>query len=230
VALLKVRHPVVPVALEPVKPPQPGSLLASASQSSEYPVAIGSVGGEPLPVPNEAKLGISMDGRRDIPRVASIRAGSGAARAGMLRGDLILSVNGQAVPTATALVELIGQYFPGDELLLEIARDDETLQLTARLSRLSDLDPSLAEFHNFMGGELSQRRTGFPRVLSHDSPILPNQCGGPVVDSQGNFVGINIARASRTASYLLLSQDLLPLLPKFGTTGEATRMVNLQGE
>ena len=53
------------------------------------------------------------------------------------------------------------------------------------------------------GGPFSDRRSGFPQVLPHDTPLQPKNCGGPLVDTEGRAVGINIARALRVTTYAL---------------------------
>jgi serine protease Do len=65
-----------------------------------------------------------------------------------------------------------------------------------------------------MGGPISLRRTNFPNVLQHDTVLQPEQCGGPVVDLDGNVVGINIARAGRVESYAVPAETILALLPR----------------
>ena len=65
---------------------------------------------------------------------------------------------------------------------------------------------------NRMGGELSDMRSGFPLALQHDCPIEPNACGGPLVNLDGEVVGINIARAGRIKSYALPSHVIEELL------------------
>ena len=97
-------------------------------------------------------------------------------------------------------------------------RDGAMGQLRAELGRVSEYDEALLEFEDFIGGKLSQRRTGFRRVLQHDTALLPHHCGGPVVDSQGRFVGVNIARAARTTSYLLLADDVQIALQQLQAT------------
>ena len=56
-----------------------------------------------------------------------------------------------------------------------------------------------------MAGPLSQRRSGFPSAIQHDSLLRPEDCGGPIMDIDGRIVGLNIARAGRVASYALPS-------------------------
>ena len=47
------------------------------------------------------------------------------------------------------------------------------------------------------------RRDMFPLAFTHDSAISMHSCGGPVITTSGNFAGINIARADRTAVYAI---------------------------
>jgi serine protease Do len=56
---------------------------------------------------------------------------------------------------------------------------------------------------NQMGGKLSVRRSGFDKILLHDTVLRPEECGGPIVNLKGEAVGLNIARAGRTESYAL---------------------------
>ena len=63
-----------------------------------------------------------------------------------------------------------------------------------------------------MSGETSQRRSRFDRVIQHDAPLRPNAMGGPVLDLDGNVIGINIARGGRVKSYAVPVDKLRPLL------------------
>jgi len=72
---------------------------------------------------------------------------------------------------------------------------------------------SRADFQNNMGSKLSDKRTGFPNILQHDSVLKPSDCGGPLVELDGKAVGINIARAGRVESYAIPSDTVLALLP-----------------
>ena len=74
-------------------------------------------------------------------------------------------------------------------------------------------------------GAVSHRRDDFPAAIQHDSVLRPNDCGGPVVDAAGNVIGINIARADRTASYALPSATVLALLDKLKSESPATDAV-----
>src|SRR5262249_43086894 len=69
------------------------------------------------------------------------------------------------------------------------------------------------DIQNSMGTDRSERRTGFPVTLQHDTILKANECGGPLVDLEGRVIGINIARGGRTDTYAIPAQAILPLLP-----------------
>ena len=56
---------------------------------------------------------------------------------------------------------------------------------------------------NRMGSVVSERAEAFDLAIQHDTVLEPWQCGGPLVNLDGNAVGLNIARAGRVASYAL---------------------------
>ena len=66
---------------------------------------------------------------------------------------------------------------------------------------------------NSMGSMLSGRRTGFSEVLQTDMVVDAKDCGGPVVDLDGNVLGINIARAGREETWVLPSEVIRPRRP-----------------
>ena len=76
-----------------------------------------------------------------------------------------------------------------------------TLELT--LSPAFPVAPTFGKRPGDLLALASLRRSGFPEVLCHDSVLDAPRCGGPVVDSSGRFVGINIARADKGATYAL---------------------------
>jgi S1-C subfamily serine protease len=66
------------------------------------------------------------------------------------------------------------------------------------------LDPTELE----VNGNISARSTGFGDVIEHDSVLVPEHCGGPIIDVQGNVVGLNIARAGRVSCYALRAKTV----------------------
>jgi S1-C subfamily serine protease len=54
-----------------------------------------------------------------------------------------------------------------------------------------------------LGAVPTRRLTGFSRVIQHDSPLYPEQCGGPLFNLNGEAVGVNIARFGRVESFAI---------------------------
>ncbi|MFA1544967.1 S1C family serine protease [Actinomadura chokoriensis] len=80
-----------------------------------------------------AALGVTVrtlvdpqSGQRTAVAVVDVQRGGGAAKAGIVPGDLILSVNGTATPDQTALSSVLASLKPGDKAKVEIQKEDGT--------------------------------------------------------------------------------------------------------
>ena len=54
-----------------------------------------------------------------------------------------------------------------------------------------------------LGAVPSRRLTGFSRIVQHDSPLYPEQCGGPLLNLNGEAVGVNIVRFGRAETFAI---------------------------
>jgi serine protease Do len=70
--------------------------------------------------------------------VARVEQGSPAERAGVLRQDVIRSVNGQKVYDSSDLPPIIGAMAPGTKVTLDVIRDGKPRSLSATLNALDD--------------------------------------------------------------------------------------------
>jgi serine protease Do len=68
--------------------------------------------------------------------------GTGAARAGLTEGDIIVAVDGVPVPTIGALRQVMQRKAPGDKVTVTIVRDGERRQANMTLSDMPDEQPS----------------------------------------------------------------------------------------
>lgn len=84
------------------------------------------------------KLGVSTEPATDGggAMVADVEPDSPAADAGLARGDVIRSVDGDPVKGSAELAARIQARQPGDVVVLEVERDGEVLELEAALDRL----------------------------------------------------------------------------------------------
>ncbi|WP_145062121.1 S1C family serine protease [Adhaeretor mobilis] len=189
-----------------------GSFVATVgTQRDPEAVGVVSVPGREVP-PQPGVLGIQLD-QANKPLVVHVFPESGAERAGVKENDLIIRINETPIPTRVELIETVRKFNPGDRVKLTLERDSKTLTVEATLSgRFPGWRQSRSQFQNSLGGKLSVRRFGFPDVFQHDTVLAPNQCGGPLVNLDGESVGVNIARSGRTETYALDVQTVTDLL------------------
>lgn len=96
--------------MQPPTPPQPG-------QNQE-------VDRIDRGVPQEAQLGVFMvSAGGPAVRIQSVTSGSAAEAAGLLPGDVILDINGQAPGTPQAVSDMIRRMRPGDVIQVRILRN-----------------------------------------------------------------------------------------------------------
>lgn len=179
-----------------------GAIVATPSLSTR-PVAIGVVSSRQQRIESDGVLGIRMDQDNGRTIVLEVLVASAAETAGIQVGDVVTAVDGKAVRSMMSIVNIIGKHLPGDEIEFEVLRNNKPHTFLPKLGRLVDLDEENSDFQSYLGGDLSGRRSGFPSIIQHDTFLLPEHCGSPIVDLDGRVVGINIARAERIASYAL---------------------------
>jgi serine protease Do len=195
--------PVVPWSKE--QSPPVGAWLATVAFSRELPVSVGvvSVAARKI-LPPQAALGVQLDLSENVARITSVVPGLAAAKAGLRDGDVIRKIDDVHVTGRPHLQETIRSHQPGDKVTIVYERDGRSQTLEVTLGNMAELvHDDRSEFQNNLGGSLSERRSGFPLAIQHDSVLKPADCGGPVVDIEGQVVGLNIARAGRVESYAL---------------------------
>ncbi len=210
-ALLKVdADDLTPVSWRTGDPPLPGSWVATVGQG-EGPLAIGVISTGPRRIrgsrrPRSARglLGVTLQEANSGPRIATVMKESGAERAGLKIGDVVRSIGPKAITSVRQMVDTVGSHPPGTTISLVVARQGKKLKISATLGKPSEGSPfSRSPEDAWGGGPFSERRYGFPLALSHDMAVDPHDCGGPVVDTDGKVVGINIARALRVTTYAI---------------------------
>jgi len=142
--------------------------------------------------------------------VRTVTQRSGAQRAGLERGDVILTMEGKKVTTTDKLIEILTDYQPKAKVQISINRGKNSLDLEAILGKRPSGQNDRSD--KWGGGPFSERRFGFPTVIPHDSVIKPEQCGGPLLNSDGQVIGLNIARAIRVSSYAVPIKEVLKFI------------------
>lgn len=235
-AMLKIdAHELPAIKFKPSKSVPVGSWVASVGMSKD-PVAVGVVSvptrdvvakGLPIAASDLSKigyLGVALepaDGHG--VRVTQVMPGTAAAKAGLEVHDIILNVAGARVRDPEQFQMQMAKRRPGDEITLHVQRGDARFDLDATLQKRPTGD-NRGELQNNMGSQLSARRSGYPTILTHDSVVRPTDCGGPVVDLDGNVIGINISRAGRTESWAIPTEVIRDVLDdlKSGRLAPAT--------
>jgi serine protease Do len=138
--------------------------------------------------------------------------GTPAEKVGLMANDVILSLGDRNLTGYDDFVAVLGKYRPGDSLDLKIRRGEAESTLSVILER-RPLGSFRGEMQNRMGSELSSRRTGYGTILQHDAVIRPTDCGGPLVDLDGNVLGLNICRAGRTESWTVPTEAINSVMP-----------------
>jgi len=208
-AVLKIAGADLPAAQWAEQPAEVGQFVATVGQADD-PLSIGVVGVAARKIAKASGiLGVVLEEGKQGPQIAKVMPDSGAARAGVQIGDIVTHLNGKRTKNRRQLVRAVKSRAPGEEIRITVQRDGKKLELTATLThRVQGFRPNRKQVQNEMGGKLSRRRFGFPEALQHDSVIAPTDCGGPLVNLDGQLVGINIARAGRTETFALPA-DLL---------------------
>ena len=189
-----------------VTPNQLGEVVSLGS----YSVVPRSTVGE-----NRALLGVNPQTVQNGVVIAeSVEVGSAAYSAGLIQGDIITAIDDFVIREVDELVNEIRKRRAGDQIRITFLRSGISRTTKAKLSRYNLSGERAARFKMMsrLGAVPSERQSNFPSVFQHDSPLFPEQCGGPICDLEGNVLGINIARESRAASFAIPASHIQTLL------------------
>jgi serine protease Do len=162
--------------------------------------------------------------------VANIVPGSGAEKAGVKIGDIILKADGKSLDDVGSLPLIVGSKKPGDKMSLEVFRNNKTITIDAILSgadnqeladtgkpngskslqlnkfglTLSDIDSKTREKIRISSGVIVTKATDLAQI----SGIIP----GDIILSINNIPVNSVARAkdivgNNTAVVLLISRN-----------------------
>ncbi|MDA7979728.1 MAG: S1C family serine protease [Pirellulales bacterium] len=201
----------------------------------EDPVSVGVISVSRRRIqPISGILGILMDQNAEGgAKVTEVTEGSGAAKAGLKVDDLITYVNRTPIESSEDLSQSLGSYTVGDIVRLRVRRGEDENTIEAKLGPRQRNSGrrrgrGRSSFQNAMGGALSDRASGFPSAIQHDTVLRPSECGGPLLDLEGRVIGINIARAGRVMSFALPASEVHVLLDDL-KSGEYSPYVDFRG-
>lgn len=211
-------------ALTPVtwshETPKLGAFL-TASQPDGRPAGFGvvSVLERDLRDTDKAAIGVKIDIQYNGKgvKIENVAPDSGAAAAGLKPGNIILKVGDRTISGILELKNSLSGLNPGTKVTLLAQTADGERNFEVKLGNL----PKLPNFPNdrlqimdHMGGDISRVRDSFGHVIQTDMRPQPDQIGGPVADLKGRAIGITIARAGRTSTYVIPSAAVENLLKK----------------
>jgi S1-C subfamily serine protease len=193
--------------------PSIASFLVTPGRTGR-PIGIGVVGVKERAVGHQGRLGVMLeDDSSGRALVQMVWPDSGAELAGVEPDDRIIAINGREEKNRSAVIETLRGMFPGESVRLTILRPNELgeleqIEMDASIRDMGVLQES--ESDSRVNGPRNIRLSGFDRVIQHDTVLDPDECGGPVLDTAGRVIGMNIARAGRVVSYSLPSSLILP--------------------
>ncbi len=150
-------------------------------------------------------------------KIHEVAVGSGAAAAGLKPGNIITKVGDRSISGLLALKNALTGVAPGTTVALLVEANGRAGNVNVLLGNRPKLPQfsgdRLAQMER-MGGAISEVRDSFTHALQCDMRPKPNQIGGPVVDLKGEVLGITIARADRTRSFIMPATAVVNLLKK----------------
>jgi len=154
-AMLKIdAHDLTPVTFDENKDVLVGQWVATVGTGRD-PISLGvvSVGIRKIPYRN-AVMGITLQQIDDGVRVRDVTAKSGAEKAGIEVGDVIVAINGMHTAATEDVQSLVGDLMPGDKVTVDFVRGEEKHQVSVTLVKRPPATGRSARM-NRMGGELS---------------------------------------------------------------------------
>jgi len=217
VALLKVEaHGLSPVVWAESSELAQGSWVVAngASSRSLRRVNVGIISAKSREVKGRAPavIGVSFKQAKDSLEIHVVTPGTGAESAGLKAGDVIKKIGDDEVTTREALIERVRDFMAGEKVSIEYERGGELLNADVELMPRDKAYKEKKTRNDEMSGDYSKRRDSFPRVLQTDIPFSARTIGGPLLNMDGECVGMNIARANRAESFAIPVEEIRKVL------------------
>ncbi|WP_067149507.1 S1C family serine protease [Pseudotamlana agarivorans] len=127
---------------------------------------------------------------------------NGAAKlAGLNRGDIIIKFDDTKIESSEDRISFLKTTQVNQKIKVTVLRDGEEKEVEATL--LKENEKRIRNRHIGYDLDISERKYDFTRAFTHDMPIEVNETGTPVVDINGDVIGINIAKENRTSSFVI---------------------------
>jgi len=141
--------------------------------------------------------------------IAALAKDTPAYESGLAPGDVILSINGTTITNRPALTTFLNARRVGDTVTVTIERSSEHQEFPVKLIAPNLIPPATGiSMRTGLAMIPSVRRSPFPDVLVHTTPLNAWDCGSPLFNRNGQAVGLNIAAFSPGRSLSLLPKDV----------------------
>lgn len=157
--------------------------------------------------------------------VSEVASGGPAEKAGLKKGDIIFSINGDEFFERSKMIEKVKSFDPGTAINVSVKRADEELEIEITLGYRNLVFSELKSRNDKMSGKVSVRRTGFKRIIQHEILLGPSDMGGPLFDLEGRLIGVNIAKANRVEFFAIPAEEIQKLLK-----AKASEIAEARGE
>jgi Do/DeqQ family serine protease len=128
--------------------------------------------------------------------VAQVQEDSSAAKAGLLAGDVVVSVDGRPVETSAQLRNEIGRRRIGDTVKITVLREGKTRSVPAKIGSVAETVAGASDIHPFLQGAKLQGITG----KSGERGLRVTEIAtGSAAESSGLRVGDVIVAANQKA-------------------------------
>jgi serine protease Do len=193
---------------------------------ADTPLAVGIVSTLPHRIKPQLRafIGVEFNQFATRPIIERVSKGFGAEKAGIKPGDVVVAVDGNLVTNSDQVRDILREFRDGQSVRMRFQREekefDESIQLMAPRPDQEQYELYADEDEDNLSGDVSLRSGGFDQAIEHDTVLEPWQCGGPLVNLDGKVVGLNIARASRVATYALPASLARQILTKLKAKAE----------
>ncbi len=194
IAMLHTKGTLVGVInFGPQQFPAVGTLVGSLDEKGHV-VAYGFVALPPYdtdknarPMPNDAVMGVGVEDAPGGVKVTAVTAGQPADKGGLKVGDVIIKIDGAAMPSREAFMDFMREKAPGNVIELEVKRGEAVQKLKVTLGARKDMPGG-----GGAGPEQKPQGTGKPDLgVATGEPANPGLMVGGVRDgSPAELAGI----------------------------------------
>ena len=100
----------------------------------------------------EMAVALDLDEQQQGVIIAKVREGSAAEKAGLMADDVVISVNGKAIDSASKLRNEVGSRRIGDQLKLVVLRDGKRKKLNVKIGEVNDRVANAKTVHPSLEG------------------------------------------------------------------------------